>query len=262
MYHYLKLGLLGIIIAISISSCICISPYRETLYQTSTINALLEGVYDGDILFTELAKHGDFGIGTFNALDGEMIAVSGKFYQVKADGKVYPVSGTMHTPFAVVTYFGANTTLSIRTTMDFQQLEQYLDTIIPTPNIFYAVKIDGRFAYLKTRSVPKQTPPYLPLAEVVKSQPVFELRQVNGTIVGFWVPAYAQGINVPGYHFHFISDDRTAGGHLLDCQLQSGTITLDYTPELYLVLPQTSAFYHTQLIKNNRAELDKVEKSH
>src|SRR5207249_10961718 len=78
---------------------------RDTLVQYSTINALLTGVYDGDMTFGELRRHGDFGLGTFNALDGEMIALDGRYYQITADGAVKPVRDDVRTPFAVVTHF-------------------------------------------------------------------------------------------------------------------------------------------------------------
>src|SRR5436190_10893345 len=85
----------------------------DALFQYSTINALLTGVYDGDMTFGELRRYGDFGLGTFNALDGEMIALDGRYYQVTADGAVQPVRDDMRTPFAVVAHFhpGASQTL-------------------------------------------------------------------------------------------------------------------------------------------------------
>lgn len=49
----------------------------DILYQVSTINALLEGIYDGDTSYGELKQHGDFGIGTFSGLDGGMIELDG-----------------------------------------------------------------------------------------------------------------------------------------------------------------------------------------
>ncbi|MBM4140910.1 MAG: acetolactate decarboxylase [Nitrospira sp.] len=233
---------------------------RDVLFQTSTINALLEGVYDGDITFKMLREHGDFGIGTFNELDGEMIGLEGKFYQIKADGKIYPVDDFMKTPFAVVTFFEPDKTVLLDKPMDCGKMEKYVDNLLPTRNIFYAIKIEGNFVFVKTRSVPKQNKPYPRLVEVVKSQPIFEFSNVKGTIVGFWLPDYMKGINVPGYHFHFITDDRKAGGHLLDCQVKDVRIEIDYTPELYMVLPEHDEFYRSDLSKERQKELENIEK--
>jgi acetolactate decarboxylase len=232
----------------------------DTLFQISTINALLDGDYTGSMTFGELKKHGTFGLGTFDALDGEMIGLEGGFYQIKANGVAYPVPESMTTPFAVVTVFDADTTLPAQDGMDYEGLQSYLDEVIPDKSIFYAVKIDGTFNYIKTRSVPKQQEPYPPLVEVVKEQTVFEFHDVRGTIVGFRCPDSAKGVNVPGYHLHFITEDRKAGGHLLACQLQDATIAIDYTSEFYMVLPQhESVQQRSDLSKDRSEELKKVE---
>ena len=240
----------------------CSQPDRneEVLFQASTINALLEGVYDGEITYGELKQHGDFGIGTFNGLDGEMIGLDGMFYQVKSDGVAYAVADSMKTPFAAVTFFEADKEVALDQSVDYEQLRHFLDQMLPTQNIFYAIKIEGTFTYIKTRSVPGQHKPYPPLVEVVKHQPTFEFHDVTGTMVGFRCPAYVKGVNVPGYHLHFITEDKKGGGHVLDCRIQDVTIGIDYTSGFYLTLPEASTFYETDLSKEKELELEQVEK--
>jgi len=247
-------------LALSFSGCSNLHKNRDVLYQTSTINALLEGAYDGDITFHELKEHGDFGIGTFHALDGEMIALDGNFYQIKSDGIVYPVDSSMKTPFAVVTFFEPDYTISIIEQLDYKDLESYLDSILPTENIFYAIKLEGTFSYIKARSVPKQNKPYPPLAEAAQHQKIFEFHDVKGVIVGFRLPQYMKGINVPGYHLHFITDDRKAGGHLLACKTTDVRVGIDYTANLYMVLPEKNAFFNLDLTKDKQNLLNKIEK--
>jgi len=233
---------------------------REVLFQTSTLGALLEGVYDGNMTFKELKTHGDLGIGTFNSLDGEMVEVAGEFYQIKADGIAYPVDDSMKTPFAAVTFFEADESVVVGNVSDYSQLEQYLDSLLPTENIFYAIKIEGVSDYIKARSVPRQVEPYPPLAEVVKEQSIFEFHDVAGTIVGFRCPPYVGGTNVAGYHLHFITADRKAGGHLLGCQMQNVKVEIDYTPEFYMALPSDNEFYNADLAGGNQTGVEKVEK--
>ncbi len=252
--------LVASLLIVSISGCSHLQQDRDVLFQTSTINALLEGVYDGETTFGELKKHGDFGLGTFNTLNGEMIGIGGEFYQVKADGVAYPVGDSAETPFAVVTFFEPDKTVWLDNAENYEQLKQYLDPLLPTKNIFYAVKITGIFKYIKTRSVPAQSKPYPPLVEVVKNQPTFEFHNVKGTIAGFRCPDYVKGINVPGYHLHFITADRKAGGHLLQCQMKNVKIEIDYTSEFYMVLPKSAEFYKTGLTEDKQRELEKVEK--
>ncbi|MCW4021036.1 MAG: acetolactate decarboxylase, partial [Candidatus Bathyarchaeota archaeon] len=138
---------------------------QDVIFQSSTISALLVGVYDGNMTCKELSEKGDFGLGTFQGLDGEMIGLDGRFYQVKVDGAVYSVDDSTKTPFAVVTFFESDKTVQVEEAMNCSRLEQYLDSLLPTKNIMYAVKMVGRFTYLKTRSVPKQNPPYPRLSE-------------------------------------------------------------------------------------------------
>ena len=258
IYYLLIAALLAI--AICVSGCSHPQENKDILFQTATVNALLEGVYDGEITFQELKQHGDFGLGTVNCLDGEMIGLEGKFYQIKADGMAYLVGDSMKTPFACVTFFEPDKSVLLDKNVDYNQLEQYLDNLLPTKNIFYAIKIEGVLRYIKTRSVPRQSKPYRPLAEVVKNQTTFEFHNVEGTIVGFRCPAYVEGINVPGYHLHFITKDKKAGGHLLQCQMQNVKIEVDCTSEFYMVLPKSSEFYKLDLTKEKQAELEKVEK--
>jgi acetolactate decarboxylase len=252
--------LLLLIILFLWAGCSGLQGNDDTLFQISTINALLDGDYTGSMTFGELKKHGTFGLGTFDKLDGEMIGLEGGFYQIKADGVAYPVPDSMTTPFAVVTVFDADTTLPSQDGMEYEGLQSYLDEAIPDKDIFYAVKIDGTFSYIKTRSVPKQQEPYPPLVEVVKEQTVFEFHDVRGTIAGFRCPDSAKGVNVPGYHLHFITEDRKAGGHLLACQLQDVTIAIDYTSEFYMVLPQhESSPQKSDPSKDRSEDLKKVE---
>lgn len=233
---------------------------RQVLFQTSTLQALMNGVYDSDFSFGELKKHGDFGLGTFEALDGEMVAVDGKFYQVKTDGKAYSVSPAQKTPFGEVTFFKADQTLSLSEPLDLKQLESYLAKQLSSSNFPYAIKITGKFSYIKTRSVPRQAKPYPPLAEVAKHQKVFEFRDVDGVIVGFFHPRYLAGVNVTGYHCHFLTADRRAGGHLLDCRIQQAKVELSQMNDIDLRLPGTAAFSRTDLSGDKKQEIEKVEK--
>lgn len=233
---------------------------NDIVFQTSTFDALLSGNYEGTINFSELAKKGDFGIGTFNELDGEMIALDGTFYQIKSDGQVYPVEQDMMTPFAVVTNFIADTTFQLSNNFNFKQLNDFIDQLIPSKNIFYAIKIEGDFEKVITRSVPKQTKPYPDLIEVVKNQPLFEFNSQNGVLVGFRVPEFLEGINVPAYHYHYLNEGKSEGGHLLECVLTEVTISIDWIHQTQILLPNTKTFYQLNLLKDRSKESEMVER--
>jgi acetolactate decarboxylase len=213
---------------------------RETVFQVAAFKPFAEGEYAGITTFAELAKHGDFGLGTLDGLDGEMVAVNGVFYQIPTDGIPRQITSTEETPFAIVTFFDADQTLQVADAMNYSELKTYIDQNISPENAMYAIKIHGIYDYAQTRSVPKQTEPYPNLTAVIENQVIFPLNDVTGTIAGFRLPSYMNEINVAGYHCHFITDDETAGGHVLDCIVRNATIEIDYVYDYELVLPETS----------------------
>jgi acetolactate decarboxylase len=229
------------------------------VFQSSTINALLQGIYDGSMTYGELRRHGDFGLGTFDALDGEMMAVDGAFYQIKADGVAYPVADDQRTPFATVLFFRPALRRSLTGPLDYEHLQSLLDGLIEGPNLFYAVRVDGFFARVKTRSVPRQNKPYPPLADVAKTQPVFDLEDVKGTLAGFRFPDFARGLNVPGFHFHFLTESRASGGHVLDLVLSRGEVAIDSSAEFHLELPTAPSFLAADLGQVPGDELERAE---
>ena len=206
----------------------------HVLFQASTIAALLEGAYEGDLTFAELAEHGDLGLGTLNGLDGEMIAVDGRFYRADVDGAVHPVPGSARTPFAVVVRFEAGVEVEV-TADDLAGLLALIDGCADSAAC--AVRIDGDFELVRARSVPRQHPPYRPLAEVAADQHVFEFSHVSGTLVGFRFPDYASGVEVTGHHLHFITEDRKRGGHVLECRPRAGRLQIDPSSDLHVELP-------------------------
>jgi len=237
---------------------------RETLYQVSTLNALMQGYYDGVVTVGDLLEAGDTGVGTFHALDGEMILLDGQVYQAKADGSVEKKEKDVTVPFAAVTYFEDDLTLSDMVGIsDIEALKGVLDQkVLETtgnPNLFYMAKITGDFAMVHVRSVPPQEKPYKPLKEIAQTQPEFEYEDLSGTIVAVRCPDYVAGINMPGWHLHFISADGTKGGHLLDASLKTGEGQVDFTNEFQMFLPVDGAFGKLALANDMAQDTQSVE---
>ena len=252
--------LLSVIFLALLLSGQCAAFEDDVLFQVSTIDALMQGVFDGFYSFDDLMDQGDFGIGTFNALDGEMVALDGEYYQVRADGVAYPVQGDMTAPFATVTRFEADQTAALENASNFTELARQIDRHLPSPNAFYALRIDGTFPYVQTRSVPGQEKPYPRLAEAVEDQSVFNLTNVTGSVVGIWSPDFVKGVNVPGYHLHFITEDRKAGGHILEIQVANATAQMDVTAGFAMQLPSSGDFYNVNLSGDLQEELERIEK--
>ena len=232
---------------------------HATLFQVSSSTALVEGIYEGATTVASLREHGDFGLGTFDALDGEMVVLDGRVYQCRADGSVQEVDGATRTPFAVVTRFAAERSRVLAEVADIAALERALDELRRSDNIFYAIRVDGLFRRVHTRAMAR-TREGVPLVEAAAHQPEFELRDVRGTLVGFFSPPYAASVSVPGYHLHFLTEDRRAGGHVLDCAGSDLNVEIQHEADVRLALPESSAFLDADLTRDPTADLAKAEK--
>jgi len=257
--------LLPCLACLSLSSCApgqpSPAPGVHQITQVSVIDALMVGRYDGVMSIPELLRLGDFGVGTLDHLDGEMIVLDGKAYQVRGDGKVAEVTPDRSTPFAVVTSFVQDGKFTCPRVSSLEDLDARLDDALPQKNNFLAIRIDGRFDSLTMRSVDRQEPPYRPLDEVAKGQSVWTREGQVGTLVGVRCPAWVGGLNVPGYHWHFLSDDRKVGGHVLDCRVRDGRVRYDVCRDWSIKLEGTPGFNAADLIKDRGRELRRVESS-
>lgn len=223
------------------------------IYQTSTMGALLEGIYEGDVTIRELLRHGNFGLGTFNGLDGEMLVLDGVCYQLRSDGSATVADLDELTPFAAVTWFHPDRSIDVSAPCDRAALKARIDQALESTNLMVAVRVTGDFSRIRTRTVTEQHPPYRAFTEATQDQQEVTFVDVSGTLAGFRMPDYEQGISVAGYHSHFIDEDRKHGGHTLDYQLVRGTVEIAVRSELHLSLQRTQQFLGAEL---NQADLD------
>jgi acetolactate decarboxylase len=231
----------------------------NSVYLSTPINALVEGLYVENVTIGDIRRHGNFGLGTFDYLDGEMVILDGRVYQVRSDGNVYNIADDEHSPFACVTFFKPDTFDDIGDASSLPDLEKTLDSLIPSRNMLYAIRVDGEFEYVKCRAVPKSEN-YKPLVEATKDQPVFEFHTVKGSLAGFFTPSFMESLNAPGYHVHFLNEDRNRGGHVMQCSLKSVRIGIQHVPRLDVGLPDTLDYLTTDLTRNISKDLDKAEK--
>jgi acetolactate decarboxylase len=232
---------------------------KNSVYLCAPVNALVEGIYEEKIPFSEVKKHGNFGLGTFDHLDGEMIMLEGQIFQIRADGRVQKVGDDALTPFACVTFFKPEKHALLEGDQDYEDFLVWLEGLLPSPNMFYALRIDGSFSYIKTRSVPKQEC-YRPLVEVAAEQPIFEFEEITGTLAGFYTPEFMASLSVPGMHLHFLSADQQHGGHLLECRPQQAEVSVQLLSKMELGLPMSDAYLHWDFHRDISQDLDKAEK--
>ncbi len=204
----------------------------DRLYQVGEFDSLLGGNYSARSDVKLLMSKGDLGLGTFTGLDGEMIVIDGKCYQATVDEQVVQVNGDATTPFAQVTFFDRDGYVNSSGLLNMTALEGVLESGFARNDTFVFIRIDGMFPEMKVRTVPIQIEPYPPLADVVSEQVVFDYQNVTGTLIGLWSPGYAGTLSYAGFHFHFISEDRTKGGHVLGFESDGASASIDYTDGL------------------------------
>lgn len=231
---------------------------RPPVFISAPLAALVEGIYRADTTIGLLRQKGNLGIGTFNDLDGEMVLLDGQVYCLRPQGDAELISDEVRTPFALTTLFEGDTEDRFETVAE-ADFEHALLDLVPSTNLMYAIRIDGRFSYVRARSVPKMSN-YLPLAEIAKLQTVFEFKDVEGTIVGFYTPSFLAGVHLSGLHLHFITKDRTRGGHLLAAAPNGVTVRLQHAASVELGLPMTFDFLTMERTRDMDADLDKVER--
>ncbi|MBV8398383.1 MAG: acetolactate decarboxylase [Acetobacteraceae bacterium] len=227
--------------------------HPDEIFQTSTMGALLAGVYEGDITIRELLRHGDFGLGTFNALDGEMLLLEGVCYQLRSDGSATIADPDELSPFAMSTWFRPDHTIAVSEPTDAATLQSMVDESVGSTNLILAVRVTGEFSEVHTRTVTAQHKPYKPFTEATKDQHEVRFADVCGRLAGFRAPEYEQGIAVAGYHMHFIDKPRRHGGHALDYRLSRGSVDVCVRSELHLSLQRTRGFLSADL---NPADVD------
>jgi acetolactate decarboxylase len=233
----------------------------HTLFQVSISGALVAGVYDREVSVKSILEHGDFGLGTFANLDGEMVVLDGRVYQVQGSGRVSEAGPDDGAPFAVVTRFSPQTDVETQPVASFQDLQDRCDRYRNSGNIFYAVRLDGHFSRVRTRAV-NPPRPGTRLVDAAKVQSEFSFTDIDGTLVGLWSPGFSSAFSISGYHFHFLSNDRQHGGHLLDVEAGPLRLKVDALTDFHLALPESEAFLKADLSKNTAQELAYAEQAH
>lgn len=228
----------------------------KKLFQHSTIGALMAGMFEGTFPIEELLQKGNIGIGTFHGLDGELVLIDGKAYQITVEGEVLETNLPKYTPYAAVTHFDGENTHQVTTHLTKEQFQDEMAEAFATENTFQAVKVTGTFKKMLCRSVAKQEEPYPRLVEVAKDQAEFRRETVEGTLVGFYAPEVYGTIAVPGFHLHFLSKDKDYGGHVLEFEIEQAQVEWDTIERLEQHFPLRNKTFMRSEIDYSRLEKD------
>lgn len=236
---------------------------QNKMYQVSTLQALALGYSKAVITVGELLEKGDTGLGTFEDVNGEMIVLDGHCYRARQDGTVVEVDPGIGVPFAAVARLRGEREFSIGYMKDFASIGEALTLKIEEKfglNSMHVVRIDGMFHQIDARSEAPYRSHHIPLKEILsKNQTSFQFDDIKGTLVGVYYPDHMDGINMPGWHLHFLSEDRRKGGHVFDVSVKEGTVRLDRISRIELDLPTEPAFDTYSLKQISEEEIKKSE---
>ena len=238
------------------------APVGDTLYQVALLQSLVQGYYDGIVTVAEVKRHGDTGIGTFEGVNGEMIVLDGTVYQAVADGSIAIPSEAETVPFSNVTFFDVDETLALSSITDMTALQEAMNGVVNRlgANCFYMVKIEGTFDSIKVRSEYKQEKPYRMLdVALAADQTEFDYENIRGTMVGLYCPDYMGDLNSVGWHFHFINEDRTRGGHVLQVSVGEAEASFDMTDGFEMTLSHDTEFQSMELAKDMDEAIQRAE---
>ena len=234
----------------------------DSMYQVSLMQAFMHGEYNGVVTVGDLKSHGDIGLGTFEGVNGEMIILDGVIYQAAADGSINVMSDNEKIPFATITKFDEDTKIDDLTAKDFNDLTSQLDKEIEKygTNNMYVIKIKGDFKNITVRSVEKQEEPYKEFTEVAAvDQKVFNHTDQTGTVVAVYFPEYMNELNMHGWHLHFLSDDKTVGGHVLGLNDFKGSGQIDEIHKFNMILPTDDSFKNMNFTEDMSNKISSVE---
>ncbi|KAJ5938188.1 alpha-acetolactate decarboxylase [Penicillium verhagenii] len=186
------------------------------LYQYSILSALMHGICREGTTVANILAHGDHGLGTTAGLNGEIIIIDNDVYHFPPDGKLVKVKATDIIPFVMVTKFEPTLTkhpISLSLSTLFHELSPLLPA---SQNSFLSIRVDALFTRVTFRVIPAQSKPRESLSELAKRQEIRRLIKTRGVLFGFWSPGFTSGFSVAGFHLHFLSEDRTQGGHVME----------------------------------------------
>jgi len=266
----LTISLLSVTLVTTIFSATSFAQASHKIHTDTTHNhlftlgigaGLIGGLYDGNYPLGQLKQHGNFGLGAPDKLDGEIVVFQGKIYQTQHTGKTFVVDDRQLTPFAMVNFFQPDGRIVTGRAMNKEMLFHYLDSLLTNVNGLYAIHISGKFSYIKTRAFPPvKAHEHTPLAGMLPLQHFFEFSNVQGDLIGYRLPSFMDNTNISGYHFHFLSEQKDAGGHIIDLKTDSITIEVDVLDSYTIQVPATSEFEQFDFKKNREEDIKSVER--
>lgn len=228
------------------------------IYQFSTIGALMSGYFLPDEDIYKVCSCSSIGLGCSANLNAEMTIFNGTPYTATAEQSTETPKAPLDVPFYQVTDFNNFHEYNIGEA-SFKTLEQFVRTVMPLNNNFIALRIEAIFHTLKLRR-PYSSNSERSIQEVSGNQEVLTYDEIKGHLIGFWTPEMFGRISVPGFHLHFLSDDKSTSGHVLDYHFSSAILQIEEKNVIEITHPTTEKFKDLNInVENLDDTIRKVE---
>lgn len=229
------------------------------IIQFSTIGALMSGFTDGDLYLEELHNDHLFGLGCSCGVSGELTVYEGDVWEATAGEKVSLLKNSF-IPFIQLTEFKPDRSFNC-VQVDDQNFAQKLNQHIPIANIFIAVNLRAKFDEIVIRRPQRTQDTDRTISEMAETQQVNQLSEIKGQLIGFWTPELYGRISVPGFHFHFLSDDKKISGHVLSFRAEDAIAYFQAKDTIEIKNPMSEKYLHMDLdLKALDDVIDDVEK--
>ncbi len=219
----------------------------KAIEQFSFVDALVAGLFEGAFAASAVHAAGDFGLGCGDALDGELVLLDGELFRCPGAGGVIRVCPDELVPFAEVALFEPTLVQSVTGPLDERTFEHLIDSLVPSANLFYAIRVDGLFDRMTVRDAVRQQQPFRGLADAVKDQRVASVANTRGAMIGFRGPDVFQGLSVAEFHLHYLDESREFGGHVTDYDLVEGTLSIEAYASFTVHLPEVASYLDAEL---------------
>lgn len=190
-----------------------------------------------------------------------MIVLDGVVYRADVNCEINVVPDKETVPFSNVTFFDKDFSVKLSNVTDKAALEKILNEQVQLKgeNSFYMIKIPAMYKEILVRSESPSNKPYPTLVKALEKQNERTFQNISGTIVGLYCPKYMSSLNSVGWHFHFVSDDKKFGGHVLALNIESGEAQFDKTDNFAMKIPTKSNFHEKDYSQDLREDIRKAE---
>lgn len=233
----------------------------NTIYSFSSISALVKGDYYPNFNCKEILSKGNFGLGTFEGLNGELILIKNNVYQLVDNTNITLCEGDEKIPFACVCDFDYRNFDVKFSNINKKELEEKLLSLIDSKNFVQAFYGKAKFKKIFSRTVRKQEKPYKEMAEIINSQSELEIENIDAELVAFYTPSIFSKIGVEGFHWHYLSTDKKYGGHVFDMEIDEIELVINSFSNFAYFSPNSQEFKTMNLDDDSIKEsIEKVEK--